>query len=134
MLIGWTEAQPGDELVTDVAGEHGVLVFDGATLQVSHDGEVASVDEPAVVIVPPGSSSLRITSAGTVIRVIAAATAPELAGRCANKSEYEEDDANVAEFAPWPDPAGRAPHSRATRSPITRSPRDGSDASSDARP
>ena len=52
----------------------------------------------------PGSSSLRITSAGTVIRVIAAATAADLAGRCANQSEYEEDDANVAVFAPWPDP------------------------------
>jgi hypothetical protein len=104
MLIGWTEAQPDDELTSEVAAEHGVLVFDGATLQVTHDGEVVTVDEPAVVIVPPGSSSLRITSAGTVIRVIAAATAPDLAGRCANKSEYEQDDTNVAEFSPWPDP------------------------------
>ena len=82
-----------------------MLVLDGATLQVTADGAVASVDEPAVVIVPPGSSSLRITSAGTVIRVIAATTAPELAKRCANKGEYEADDTNVAVFAPWPDPA-----------------------------
>ena len=35
MVIGWTEAQPNDELTTDVAGEHGVLVLDGATLDVS---------------------------------------------------------------------------------------------------
>ncbi len=105
MLIGWTEAQPGDELTSDVAGEHAVLVFDGATLQVTHDGEVTSVDEPAVVIVPPGSSSLRITSPGTVIRVIAPPTAPHLPGRCANKREYEQGDTNVAVFAPWPDPA-----------------------------
>ena len=40
-----------------------------------------------------------------MIRVIAAATAPELAGRCANKGEYDEDDSNVAVFVPWPDPA-----------------------------
>jgi hypothetical protein len=106
MLIGWTEARPGDELGSDVAGEHAVLVLDNATLQVTHEGEVVSVDEPAVVIVPPGSSSLRITSAGTVIRVIAAATATDLAGRCANKGEYDDDDANVATFAPWPDPVG----------------------------
>ena len=39
MIIGWTEAQPGDELATDVAGEHGVLAFDGATLQVTHNGD-----------------------------------------------------------------------------------------------
>ena len=104
MLIGWTEAQPGDELTTDVAGEYGVIAIDGATMQVSHDGDVVSVDEPAVVIVPPGASSLRITSAGTVIRVIAAATAPELAARCVNKGEYSDDDTNVAAFEPWPDP------------------------------
>ena len=133
MVIGWTEARPDDDLVSDVAGEHAVLVLDGATLQVTHDGEVVSIDEPAVVIVPPGSSSLQITSAGTVIRVIAAATAADLAGRCANKGEYDDDDANVAEFAPWPDPrTGTAFVS--TRSPITRSSRDGSGASSGARP
>jgi hypothetical protein len=104
MVIGWSEVQSGDELTTEVAGEHGVLVLDGAKVQVSHDGNAVAVDEPAVVIVPPGTSSLQVTSPGTVIRVIAAATAPELAGRCANKAEYEEDDANVAPFEPWPDP------------------------------
>ncbi|HEX2784730.1 MAG TPA: hypothetical protein VHN36_14190 [Ilumatobacteraceae bacterium] len=105
MVIGSTDAQSGDELTTnDVDGEHAVLVLDGAALQVSHDGQVVSVDEPSVVIVPPGSSSLQVTSPGTVIRVIAAATAPALAERCANASEYEESDANVATFTPWPDP------------------------------
>jgi hypothetical protein len=105
MVIGSTDAQPGDELTTnDVGGEHAVLVLDGAALQVTHDGEVVSVDEPAVVIVPPGTSGLRVTSPGTVIRVIAAATAPELASRCANASEYDVGDANVAEFASWPEP------------------------------
>ena len=107
MLIGWTEAEVGDEITTnDVAGEHAVLAIDGATLDVTHDGQTTSVDEAAVVIVPPGSSSLRITSAGTVIRVIAAATAPALAGRCANRSEYDNDDTNVGAFTPWPDPPG----------------------------
>ena len=107
MVIGWTEAEAEDEIVTDdVAGEHAVLAIDGATLQVVHDGEVTSVDESAVVIVPPGSSRLRVTSPGTVIRVIAAATAPALAGRCANRSEYDSDDNNVAVFTPWPDPPG----------------------------
>ena len=105
MVIGSTDAQPGDELTTnDVDGEHAVLVLDSAALQVTHDGQVVSVDEPAVVIVPPGTSSLRVTRPGTVIRVIAAATAPALAGRCANASEYDEGDANVAAFTPWPEP------------------------------
>src|SRR4029077_21200816 len=40
MVIGWPEAQPGAELTTSAAGEHAVIAIDGATLQVSHDGEV----------------------------------------------------------------------------------------------
>ena len=110
MLIGWTEAEAGDEIATDdVDGEHAVLAIDGATLEVVQDGEVTPVSESAVVIVPPGSSSLRVTTAGTVIRVIAAPTAPAIAARCANRNEYSNDDGNVAEFAPWPDsPAGHA--------------------------
>lgn len=107
IVIGSTEAKPGDELTTnDVDGEHAVLVLEGAALQVAHGGEVVSVDEPAVVMVPPGTSRLRVTSPGTVIRVIAAATAPGLVGRCANAIEYEQTDANVAVFTPWPDPPG----------------------------
>ena len=133
MLIGWTEAQPGDELVSEATGEHAVLVFDGATLQVSHDGEVASVDEPAVVIVPPGSSSLRITSAGTVIRVIAAATAPELAGRCANKREYEAGRRQRRGVRSVARPSRTGTAFVSIRSPTTRSPRDGWGASSGAR-
>ena len=105
MVIGSTDAQPDDDLTTiGIAGEHAVLVIDGAALQVTHEGQVVSVDEPAVVFVPPGSSNLRVTSPGTVIRVIAAATAPQLAARCANSSEYEDGDSNVADFVQWPDP------------------------------
>src|SRR4051795_7866712 len=112
MVIGWTEGEVGDEIATnDVAGEHAVLAIEGATVEIVRDGQVTSVDEAAVAIVPPGSSSLRVTAPGTIIRVIAAATAPALANRCANRSEYEDDDSNVAEFVPWPD----APGSHATR-------------------
>ena len=104
MVIGSTEAVAGDELTTTVDGEHAVLVIDGATVEVIQGDEVVAVDEAAVAIVPPGTSTLRVTSPGTVIRVIAATTAPDLAGRCANASEYDLGDGNVAEFASWPDP------------------------------
>ena len=132
MVIGSTDGQTGDELTTsEVDGEHAVLVLDGATLQVNHDGQVVSVDEPAVVIVPPGSSSLKVMSPGTVIRVLAAATAPALAARCANASEYEDSDANVATFTPWPDPP-EVTASACIHLPSTRLPRGASAASSAA--
>ena len=58
-----------------------------------------------------------------VIRVIAAATVPELAGRCANPGEYAESDAERRRVRSLARPAGRSPHSCRTHWPSTRSPR-----------
>ena len=107
MVIGFTDAREGDDLATaDIGGEHVVLVLDGAALRVTHGGEAVAVDEPAVVIVPPGSSTMAVSAAGTVVRVLAAETAPDLAARCANCDDYGDADANVPRFEPWPDPPG----------------------------
>ena len=76
MVIAQTEAEAGDELTVDIAAEYALLVLDGATVRVDHDGDQTAVDEPALVIVPPGASSVHIATSGRVIRVFAAATAP----------------------------------------------------------
>jgi len=103
LLIGYSRACAGDELtVEDVQGEYGVLVIDGAAATISHASGAASVTEPAVVIVPSGSSTIRVTADGTIIRVIAAATAPALAAQSINNADYAEPDGNVATFAAWP--------------------------------
>jgi hypothetical protein len=105
LLIGYSSACADDELsVTDVDGEYAVLVLDGAEATIEHSSGNASVNEPAVVIVPPGTSTVRVTAPGTVIRVLAAATAPALAGESVNAADYAEADGNVATFAAWPDP------------------------------
>jgi hypothetical protein len=105
LLIGYTSACPGDELtVADVDGEYAVLVLDGAEASIEHATGSASATEPAVVIVPPGSSSVRVTARGTIIRVLAAATAPALSSRAVNAGDYETADGNVAEFTAWPEP------------------------------
>ena len=105
MVIGHTEARAGDDLVTGhVAGEHAVLVLDGARIVILHDSGEDAVDEDAVVLVPPGSSTVRVTSGGTVVRVLAAPSAPGLAARCANAADYADADVNVAAFTAWPDP------------------------------
>ncbi len=66
MVIGQTEAEAGDELTVDIAAEYALLVLDGATVRVDHDGAQTAVDEPALVIVPPGVSSVHIETSGRV--------------------------------------------------------------------
>jgi hypothetical protein len=107
LLIGFTSACAGDELsLDDVAGEHAVLVLDGAVVSIPDGTGSVSVAEPAVAIVPPGPSTIRVASGGTIIRVLAAATAPAVADRSANAGDYDTTDGNVATFASWPDPPG----------------------------
>lgn len=107
MVIGFTEARAGDELtLDDVTGEYAALVLDGATAHVEHESGAADVTEPAVVFVPPGSSTIGVDRDGTVIRVLAAPTAASIADRCANAADYAVADVNVAAFTAWPDPPG----------------------------
>jgi len=104
LVIGHSDARQGDALELDDVGEHFVLVLDGAALTVEHGSESVEVGERSVVIVPPGSSTLRITAPGIVYRLLAAETAPTVAAQCANAVEYAGGDINVAEFAAWPKP------------------------------
>lgn len=104
MVIAWTDAAGGDRLAVSGVGEHALLAFDGAVLEIDHASGSERVDQPSVVFVPGGDSSVAIESPGTVIRVFAASTAPQLAARCSNAADYLDDDPNVADFVTWPAP------------------------------
>jgi hypothetical protein len=105
LLIGYSAACAGDDLtVDDVDGEYAVLVLDGAEASIEHATGSATVMKPAVAIVPPGASTVHVTAPGTIIRVLAAATAPSLATGSVNAGDYDTPDGNVASFAAWPDP------------------------------
>ncbi len=104
MVVAHTLASPGDELTVHTEGEYIVMVLEGAEVTVSHGDDVTSVDEYAVVIMPSGSSTVRIDAAGTIVRVFGARTVPTLAARCANAAEYATPDPNVADWQPWPAP------------------------------
>jgi hypothetical protein len=105
MVIGYTAACAGDDLVADdVGGEYAVLVLSGAQVTIEHSGHDVPVGIDAVAFVPAGNSKVHVTASGTVVRVLAAPTARSLAARCTNSGDYETSDANVAEFAAWPDP------------------------------
>ena len=99
---------PGDELVVNgVDGEHVVLVLDGAAVRIDHPSGAEEVSEPAVVIVPAGTSTIRVRTAGTMIRLLAATTAPHLPPGAPTPATTPSEDGNVAEFVAWPDlPSG----------------------------
>jgi len=105
MVIAVSEAQAGDELTVDVDGEYALLVLDGAAAHVTHDMVHTSVPDHSVAIVPPGRSTVTVETGGTLVRIFAAARAPDLAARCANAVDYAAGDPNVAEFVAWPDPS-----------------------------
>jgi hypothetical protein len=101
----YIEAAVGDAFTrTDHTDEYVVLVPSGSmAVEVSARGERRAVQGPAVVIVPPGDSSLRADAAGVLIRLFTARSAG-LRARCANDDAYAVADPNVAPYRPWPDP------------------------------
>jgi mannose-6-phosphate isomerase-like protein (cupin superfamily) len=83
----------------DLPDEH-IIVIPGATrirVAAQGGGEV-SVTGPAVVIVPPGTSSVAVDGAGALLRVFSARAADILA-RARNGARYDDDPA----LAPPPD-------------------------------
>ena len=105
MVIGYTSAIAGDELtLCDIDGEYGVIVLDGAQVSIEHAAGSASVAEAAVAFVPPGDSTLRVTADGTIVRLLAADTAPGPSAACANAGDYAMPDDNVSPFVAWPSP------------------------------
>lgn len=106
VVVNHVELAAGDTLASgDRPDEHVVLVADASTtITVRAAGDEVQATGPALVVVPPGQSEL--DGAGTVVRLFAAATSPDLCVRCDNDAVYATPDPNVAAFAPWPDPAG----------------------------
>jgi hypothetical protein len=102
MVIAQTQAAAGDQLATDTSGEHVAILIDGATATIDHAAGREHVTEPSVVILPPGSSTVTLETAGKVIRIFAAAVEPRLAAQCANATGYDAPDSNVADFVAWP--------------------------------
>lgn len=102
MVIAQTQAAGGEQLAADTEGEYVAILVDGATATVEHAAARERTTEPSVVIVAPGSSTVTLDTAGTVIRIFAAAVEPKLAALCANATDYDSPDSNVAEFVAWP--------------------------------
>jgi mannose-6-phosphate isomerase-like protein (cupin superfamily) len=86
-VVAITELEAGDRLTEhDLPDEHVLLVQDDAVVAVGHGGRApVPVSEPAVVVVPAGTSTVRAESSTTVVRVFTA-RCEEQVRRAANHS------------------------------------------------
>jgi quercetin dioxygenase-like cupin family protein len=95
-----TELEAGDRLLEhDLPEEYVLLVQDDVVVSVEHDGALVSVPEPALVVVPAGTSAVHAASSSTVARVFTA--------RCDDQMRRAVNHAAGADTraAPLPEPA-----------------------------
>jgi hypothetical protein len=106
-VCNYVDARAGERLDrTGQPDEYMVLLADaGSTAAVRAGDELAEARGRALVVVPPGDSSVELHDDCRVVRLFTT-RATELCTLAANEAFYAVDDPNVAPFQPWPDPPG----------------------------
>jgi len=103
--LSYTRLKAGDHLTRDRQDHEYVVILTEAGTHVSvvAGAEAATVNEPAVIVVPPGTSALTANQDTAVVRLFDSRT-EDLLALASNSESYREPHANVALLAPWPDP------------------------------
>lgn len=106
-MLAYTEAKAGDVFTrTGQPDEYTVLMYsDSAPVTVTAGDISEAVDEEALVVVPPGDSSIEVTGDGVLIRLFSS-TADDLRENALNAAAYTEPDQRTTPLQPWPDPVG----------------------------
>ncbi len=107
LVLAYTEAKAGDVFTrTGQPDEYTVLMYsDSAPVTVTAGDISEAVDEEALVVVPPGDSSIEVTGDGVLIRLFSS-TADDLRENALNAAAYTEPDQRTTPLQPWPDPVG----------------------------
>jgi hypothetical protein len=106
-VVAYTEARAGAVLKRETQpDEYVLLIPDRSTsVRVSTPQETHDVPGYSLVILPPGPSSISVTSGGTLVRVFSARNT-DLANKAHNAVSYEQPHPHIPPFRPWPDPPG----------------------------
>jgi hypothetical protein len=107
LVVAYTEAKAG-EVVTRAGqpDEYAILQYSGsAPIKVAAGEESAEVREEALVVVPPGDSSIEVLEDGVLIRLFSI-VADDLREEASNAGAYAEPDVRCAPLGEWPDPVG----------------------------
>jgi hypothetical protein len=107
VILVHTDARAGDDLDNGTLdGELAVVVTAGSpTFSVLTQDGVTVIDEPGLVVVPPGSSRLSVDGDGPIVRLVEAGERA-WRDRAANADSYAHDHPRVALLRRWPEPVG----------------------------
>lgn len=104
-VVAHSRARQGDTLVrSGQVDEYVLMTHDAeAHVVVTWQGERRDIRGEAVVVVPPGDSAVDVLADTALSRVLSTQSR-DLVEAAANADAYDDPDANVADWAPWPDP------------------------------
>ena len=105
--VALTELEAGDRLTEhDLPDEYVLLVQDDAEVSVEHEGQApVFVSEPALVVVPAGTSTVRAATSTTVVRVFTARRGEPM--RRAKAGKADSDGIRIHRLGDIPDEEGR---------------------------
>ncbi|HEX3789740.1 MAG TPA: hypothetical protein VHW44_17875 [Pseudonocardiaceae bacterium] len=107
VVLVHTDARTGDDLDNGTLdGELAVVVTaESPAFSVVTDAGATVIDEPGLVVIPPGASRISVRGDGPLVRLVEA-TEPAWRDRAANAGAYVVDHPRVALLRRWPAPAG----------------------------
>jgi hypothetical protein len=105
MVVVHTVADGDATLIrTDQVDEYAIIAPEpGTPLEITHGGEAVSAPGNCLVFVPPGVSTVRLPSGGTITRVFTTRSR-DLVAQCPNAAAHAVPNARVAPIDPWPEP------------------------------
>ena len=104
-VVAYTEAHSGAMLHRENhPDEYALLVSDrNVPVTVTAGGETREVSGHALVIVPPGKSTVTVHALGQIVRVFSAQS-PDLNALASNAGAYAHAHPNIPPYQPWPEP------------------------------
>ncbi|MET7399351.1 hypothetical protein ABZS66_38300 [Dactylosporangium sp. NPDC005572] len=104
-VLAYTRLRAGDTLDRREQHHEYLLLLTAldSDVDITAGADRATVTEPAVVVVPPGPSSLTAGRDTAVVRLFDGRTG-DLMDKAANAGSYTVPHANVTPLVPWPDP------------------------------
>ena len=104
-VVAYSDVEAGASFArTDQPDEYMLLLPDKETrVEIATPAETVQVDGNSLTILPPGASTIKVTSGGRFIRLFSS-LCTDLLAKAPNNDSYAQPHPNVALLEPWPEP------------------------------
>jgi hypothetical protein len=106
-VLGYAEATAGAVFSREAQEDEYVLILPDRETRatVSAGGETKAIEGHSIVMVPPGPSTVEVTTGGRLVRLLTS-RATDLVALCPNAESYAAQRTNIPAFQTWPEPVG----------------------------